>query len=45
MTDAPQTTRKPGTVGTSDRFRDAAGRLWKLTRKGWRVVKQKAEKQ
>jgi hypothetical protein len=34
-----QPTRRPGTIGTSDRFKDAAGRLWKLTRKGWRKKK------
>jgi len=33
--------RKTGTFGTSDRFRDDAGRIWKLTKKGWRVLKAK----
>lgn len=40
-----QTPRRPGTLGTSDRFRDAAGRLWKLTRKGWRHVAVKAARE
>jgi hypothetical protein len=29
--------RRPGTIGTSDRFKDVAGRVWKLTKKGWRL--------
>ena len=37
-------TRKPGTIGTSDRFMDATGHLWKLTRKGWRAAKPKESK-
>lgn len=36
--------RKPGTIGTSDRFTDGSGRLWKLTRKGWRIAKSKGSK-
>lgn len=28
--------RKPGTIGTSDRYRDSEGQLWKQARKGWR---------
>lgn len=39
------TPRRPGTIGTSDRFRDAAGRLWKLTRKGWRRVAVRAARE
>lgn len=40
-----QPPRRPGMIGTSDRFRDPAGRLWKLTRKGWRRVAVKAARE
>jgi hypothetical protein len=30
--------RRSGTIGTSDRFKDAAGHIWKLTKRGWRYA-------
>lgn len=40
--DKSQTTkRRQGTIGTSDRFTDASGHVWKSTKKGWRNFTKK----